>query len=61
MQNNREFPDYWAEKNIEVYSTTTLKPTYTAEDIQAGEMTAFWGANRRYADVLRSGFWRCPN
>ncbi len=37
------YPDYWAEKNIEVYSTTTLKPTYTEEDIQTGEMTAFWG------------------
>ncbi|MBO6129775.1 MAG: transglutaminase domain-containing protein [Pseudobutyrivibrio sp.] len=37
------YPDYWAEKNIQVYSTTVLKPTYTEADLAAGEMTQFMG------------------
>lgn len=37
------YPDYWAEKNIQVYSTRVLKPTYTDADLAAGEMTQFMG------------------
>ena len=37
------YPDNWAKKNIEVYTTKVLKETYTAADIKAGEMTNFWG------------------
>lgn len=37
------YPDYWAEKNIQVYSTKVLKPTYTEADIRPGKETEFWG------------------
>ena len=37
------YPDNWAGKNIHVYSTKALRETYTEADIQAGEMTKFWG------------------
>ena len=37
------YPDYWAKKNIQVYSTTVLKPTYTEADLKPGKETEFWG------------------
>ncbi len=37
------YPDYWAAKNIQVYSIKVLKETYTESDLQAGIRTKLWG------------------
>ena len=46
------YPDSYCEKNIEVYDTYVLKPSYTEADFKEGRTSAMWGPREFWEPLL---------